>query len=475
MKSLRHIFAGTLLTLAAMLLFSACIEDGISTSASDQPSFSTDTLALGDLFTLDPSPTHRFVVYNRHDKGITISRIAFSDDPDHTFRLNVDGVSGREFNNIDIRANDSIFVFVEATLPENGNNSTSEILAHIEFVTNGVTQQVPVTASGRDIVRLMGDVRYASDTRLVADKPYHIFDSLVVEQGATLTIDPGVELYFHDASRLVVHGTLRIEGTAEHQVNLTGNRTGYVAASIPYEIMSGQWGGIEFTETSTANYISHASIRNSTYGLTLDHVVADDSGNPGLTLINSQVRNTQNYIIDALHSDLTIAGCELADASTGILHLVGGSHIVNHATIANYYLFTALGGEAVQLDHLNGDSDDTSGLPYLKADFTNCILYGNGTELSHGDLTNTDVYLRRCLLKSAGEDDDHFLGCLWDTDPIYYTVREEYLFDYRLKPDSPAIGAATPEFTLPATAADRYGVPRTTPSLGAYEPTPSQE
>lgn len=465
--------------------FTSCIEDAFTHSASDQPSFSTDTVRMGQLFTLDASPTHRFIVYNRHSKGLNISRIAFSDDPNGTFRLNVDGMSGREFNNVEIRAKDSIFIFVEATLPENNINKSVDILSHIEFLTNGVTTKMPVKATGRDAVRLKGDVRYAADTRLSAEKPYHVYDSLVVEQGATLTIPEGTELYFLDDARIVVHGTLQVDGTAKHPVSMTGNRTGFVAASIPYEIMSGQWRGIEFSTTSKANRITHATIRNSKTGLTLDHVATGDE-TPALTLVNSQVRNTQNYIICAIHSNIVAAGCELADASMGILRLVGGSHIINHCTIANYYLFTALGGPALQFGHVNEDEDageenpeqpdaDAS-LPYTTAEIANTIIYGNGTELSHGDLDNTGIYLRRCLMKSSGEDDEHFIGCIWDTDPLYFTERENYKFDYRLRPESPAIGAANPQLTLPLTATDYYGTLRSTtaPSLGAFEPAPAE-
>ena len=82
--------------------------------------------------------------------------------------------------------------------------------------------------------------------------------------------------------------------------------------------------------------------------------------------------------------------------------------------------------------------------------------------------------LQRCLLKSAGSNDEHFIDCLWDTDPLYYTDRESYVFNYRLKPSSPAIGAGDPALMNPATATDRYGVSRdaAAPALGAYEKKP---
>ena len=68
--------------------------------------------------------------------------------------------------------------------------------------------------------------------------------------------------------------------------------------------------------------------------------------------------------------------------------------------------------------------------------------------------------LQNCLLKSSGENDEHFIDCLWDKDPLYFTDREAYLFDYRLHDDSPAFGAGNPSLTLPATASDAFGTPR---------------
>lgn len=480
MTKLRNILIPIAVAAVTAIALSSCINDSMSTSPADQPTFSTDTVRLGNLFTLDASPTKSFIVYNRHDKGINISRIGFTDDHANNFRMNVDGISGRDFQNIEIRANDSIFVFVETTLPENGKNIAVDLLAHIEFLTNGVSLKLPVKATGRDVTRLKGNTRYQTDTSLSAEKPYQIFDSLVVEKDVTLTIPAGAELFFHDDARILVHGTLKVEGTAEAPVAMTGDRFGNVAASIPYEIMSGQWRGIEFTGTSQANFISHASIRNSAEGLRLDHATSSN-GIPALRIINSQIRNTKGYVIEALHSDIEAAGCELTDASSGIVRLEGGNHLFNHCTFANYYLFTALGGPALQFAHLNpentsGDDENNAALPYITASFTNSIIYGNGTELSHGDLDNTGIFLQNCLLKSAGENDEHFIDCLWEKDPLYFTDRQAYIFDYRLHSDSPAFGAGNPELTLPVTATDRLGTPRdpSAPAIGAYERQPSE-
>jgi hypothetical protein len=57
---------------------------------------------------------------------------------------------------------------------------------------------------------------------------------------------------------------------------------------------------------------------------------------------------------------------------------------------------------------------------------------------------------------------------------LYYTVREDYLFDYRLQANSPAIGAGSAELTQQLAQYDGYGNLRgRTPDLGAYVYTPS--
>ncbi len=459
----------TLVGICGLLLvmgLSSCIEDGISTDVNDQPTFSTDTLKMGPIFTEAGTPTHSFTVYNRHDKIINISQIKMRNNEDKMFRFNVDGMSGQEFQNVEIRPNDSIYVFVEATLKANGTDAPMVVERYLDFVVQGVTSTVVITAEGQDVERKKGVV-IDTDTRFAANKPYQIFDSLVVKEGVTLTLDPGVTLYFHNNATMRIEGTLVSNGTAEKPVNMTGDRIDNVVNDLPFELMSGQWAGLEFTSTSRNNYLTNTSIRNTVWGVFLDSIGVQD--NPALTLINCQLRNSQEYALASIYADIKAVGCEIADAAAGVMFLRGGNHTFNHCTFANYYLFSAFGGPAIQFDHINDKSDDFSGVPYMTADFTNSIIYGNGTELSHGDLSGTAITLRYCLLKSTGSNDDNFLSCIWGKDPLYYTVRDEYIFDYRLRSGSPAIGAGYHEYTQPEAAYDRYGLPRgTQPDLGAY-------
>lgn len=468
---MKHILNILLITIA-VLTAQSCIEDSFTDSPSDQPYFSVDTLDFGTVFTDEATPTRRFLVHNPHSKSLSISDIRLSGKDAAHFRLNVDGISGETFSGVDIRGKDSIFVFVAATLPERAGLG-EDYEAQIDVTTNGVMQSLPVVAYGLNVVRLKA-VTLDADTRLTAEKPYQIYDSLVVAPGTTLTVEAGTRLCFHDKASLIVRGTLLCEGTPEAPIVMGGDRTGNVVGDISFDIMSRQWEGIAFAPTSHANRLVCTTVRNTVGGVTIaGDPEADYSATPQLTLVNSKLTNSGDLALLAVHSAVRAIGSEFSESSAGLVALHGGTHTFNHCTFANNYLFTAIGGPAVQFTHLSFDDktgfDDGSGLPFVAADFSNCILYGLGTEMSHGDLTGTDVYFRRCLLRSAGTDDDNFLMCIWDEDPLYYTVREDYIFDYRLKPESPAIGAADPLLTLPEAATDAYGLNRgAVPDLGAY-------
>jgi len=439
------------------LVVTGCIEDGFTTSPSDQPVYSTDTLRIGTVFTAEGTPTNRFKVFNRHDKGLSISKISFRDPAmEEIFRLNVDGVSGKSFDNVEIRANDSIFVLVEATLPESGTDLPVELNAELDFVANGVTSTVVLNAFGQDVTRLV-DFKVASDMTLSGAKPYQIYDSLVVAEGATLTLDAGTTLYFHDKAELVVHGTLISNGTPDRRVNMTGDRFGQVVGRIPYEIMSGQWGGVYFYGTTRDNRLSHTSIRNSVYGVYIDSVSVD-ALDPVLTLVNCQLRNSTGAVLVANYAPVKAVGCEFAEAAKGVVYVNEGNHVFNQCTFSNNYLFAAITGPMLYLDGEN-----------VGADISNSILYGMGGEVLPSDLAGKPVYFRNCLFAAAGTDDENFINSIWDADPLFYTVREDYHFDYRLREGSPAIGAGDPSLCLPEASSDMYGLTRgNAPDVGAY-------
>lgn len=438
-----------------------CIEDNISTSPADQPEFSADTVFFGHQFSDEVTTTMMLMVYNRHDKVMSINDISLKDGGRGVFRLNVDGQSGSRFSNIEIRPNDSIYVLVSAKFDVNGSYAPIEVEDELQFLTNGVTKSVILNAVSLDVERLSDPV-ISADTHWDATHPRRIYGTLTVATGATLTLGPGVTLYFHDKACMQIDGTLIAEGTAEAPVQMRGDRLGSVVGDIPFDLMASQWDGVRFSPSSTGSRMAFTEIRNTVYGVRADTTTLD--------LTNCRLRNAAGNTLVSMHSVLTAVGCEFAEAGQGPLVLHGGEALLSNCTLSNYYLFAAITGPLLKLEHTDADNNDESSLPYLQARIENSILYGSGSECNLKSLNPTEIDIVNCLLRSKGEDDDHFISCLWDTDPLFYTVRADYLFDYRLKPESPAIGASAPAtVTLPAT--DFYGTPRQSPaSLGAYEP-----
>ena len=99
-----------------ILSVSSCRKDFSTIPSFGQLEFSRDTVFLDTIFTNIGSATYNLKVYNRGNNDITIPNIALERGTVSNYRLNVDGIPGKDFQNIDILAKDSIFIFIETTI-----------------------------------------------------------------------------------------------------------------------------------------------------------------------------------------------------------------------------------------------------------------------------------------------------------------------------------------------------------------------
>lgn len=464
------------------LTLASCIDDAMSSSPADTLTFSRDTVNFDTVFTDMGTPTARLVVHNKAKKGINISSIRFRRG-DTEFSMNVDGVSGNEFHDVEIRGRDSIYVFIECYIKATDSNAVGLVSDELEFVTNGVTQQVRVEAYGQNVTRLR-NVRVDRELTLTADRPYVVFDSLYVPSQATLKIEPGAQVLFHDGASIVVDGRMEAVGETGKMIQLRGDRLDNVLPDVAYDIMAGQWKGIRIGAESYGNRMEYVDMRSTMEGLTLDSCA--DQSRQKLTLLNSWLHNSQGNVLTSRYAKVDAYGCCFSEAAGAVVALHGGDHRFLQCTIANNYLFSAIRGALLSLYHvLPPDSFDAplNSRPLMKASFENCIIYGlgsdlNTSQLNKGDLTGSDVYFRNVSFKSAGSDDYNFIECMWETDPDFYTIRPEYYFNYRLKEDSPVRDAGNPAYVDAIVATDMDGVSRLSagrPSLGAYQYSPQRE
>ena len=444
-----------------------CIEDIFTSSPQDVLAFSTDTLSFDTVFTDLGTPTARLKVFNHAKKSVNISSIGMR-EPDTYFQMNVDGQSGRTFHDVEIRGGDSIFIFVECKLPEQKVNTPQLTSDAIVFITNGVEQQVELEAWGQNVRRLRGE-RIEADTRFTDELPIVVFDSLVVEKGAKLSLDPGVQLLFHDKAAMRVRGQLEAVGTAEKPIHLRGDRLDKALVNAPYDLFAGQWEGVTIAPESYGNRLEYVNMRSTVYGLRLDSVA--DASRSKLLMVNSWLHNSQGTVLEAKYASVQAYGCCFSEAADNVVALYGGEYDFGQCTFSNYYLFAVPAAPIVGLYHVL-PSKALCELPLMTASFDNCIIYGMPGDLNEGDLNDTNVYLRYTLLRSEGSDDEHFISCLWGADPLFYTDRPEYVFNYRVRPESPAIGAGAPQYVPALSRSDMYGVDRLAagaPTLGAFQ------
>ena len=462
----RHLLWIVAVACSVMLLaFTSCIEDGFTTSPSDKLAFNMDTVAFDTVITLQGTATKQMVVYNRSKKQINISSIKVAGIATNGhFHLNVDGVRGDEFQNVEIRGNDSIFIFIEAYLDEMEKDEPTLLEDRLEFVTNGNAQKVLLTAWGQDVVRLKGDT-IDHDMHFTANKPYLIYDTVFVKEGATLNIDAGATLLFHDKAAMRCAGQMLANGTAEEPITFRGDRLDRVVGSTSFDIMSGQWEGIIFTPPTMNNVLQHVIMKGSSIGM---HCSADgETTECALKLVNCVLTNSASTCLAAQDCYVQLIGTEISDAAEVVTYFKGCKVLASQCTFANYYLFKVPSWPIVYFDV---EADD-GGMGNIMADFNNCIIYGLSPDINIGTLDDYDIYLRYCLLKSAGADDDHFINCVWAGDPHFLTVRDEYLFDYRLGNESDAIGKGNPDLCPAEARYDRYGNDRLASGaidLGAY-------
>lgn len=444
-----------------------CISDEFTDSPSDVLAFSVDTLRFDTVFTDVGTPTARLKVFNRASKSINISSIRLRND-DGVFSMNVDGVSGKVFENIEIRANDSIFIFVECRINENTDKRPFKVEGHMDFLTNGVSQTVNLLAYGQNVTRLRG-VTIDSDVTFTDDLPYVVFDTLRVAKSATLTLSPGTRLLFHDKGILQVDGRLLAIGAEGKMIEMRGDRLDNVLPDVGYEILAGQWQGVRFGAESFGNRMEYVEMQSSAHGVIVDSCGIIDRNK--LTLVNSWLHNSQGNVLRSEHSWVDAYGCCFSDAGEAVVYLRGGVHDLVQCTLANNYLFSISTESILTLSHLSWQDSSGVANPLMKANFNNCIIYGITSPLTPGDLEGTDVYMRNVLLGVGGSDDNHFISCLWDMNPEFETVRDDYYFNYHLKDNSPAIGAGNPEYVTPECQVDMDGINRLewgNPALGAY-------
>jgi hypothetical protein len=497
----------TILFLGILISLASCREDFSTERSSGKLEFSKSKIYLDTVFTNIGSSTYTLKVYNRSNKDISIPTVQLGKGLGSKYRLMVDGrtENGKIFNNVELLANDSLYIFIETTVDIASANPTSLTYDDQILFDSGTNQQkVDLTTLIQDANfifpnRTLSPTVYetisvngfqagtrghnltATELNWTNTKPYVIYGNVVVPTGSTLNIAAGTRVYFHSDATLIVNdgATLNIAGglnvfdpisgaiTTKNEVSFEGDRL-----EPSFEDTPGQWGAV-FILSNNNNTINHLTLKNATLGI----YAVSNVNVPKLTIDNSQFYGCSNFGI--LARDSFIRGRNIVINSAGqasLACLEGGDYDFTHCTFNNNWQSSSQ--RAVILTD-NFTIGTTIIVSNLISNFKNCIIYGstNNNELfldKKGSSFSTTF--SNCLVKLSDSNSNLSNPVLYDAirNPTFNNLRNlnptfknPAKNKLNLLVGSAAIGTAN--FSN-SNFLDVLGLTRTNPSdIGAYK------
>lgn len=484
----------TIILISILILaisFGACRKDFNTTASSGSLRFSKDTVFLDTIFTNIGSSTYNLKVYNDGSDDIHIPTIGLGRGTNSNFRLMVDGIPGQYFENVEIKAEDSLFIFVETTVDILDYSATATEFLYkdsIVFDSNSNIQDVKLLTLVKDAEPIFpptledGELNdfelTTAQLHWTNTKPYIIYGYPKVPDGETLIIDPGTRVHFHRNSGLIVENgaTILADGALstdqellENEIIFEGDRLEPIFSDIP-----GQWGTIWLQEGSTNNLFDYVTIKNGTIGIRSDF----NDGDLTTTFTNTQIYNhsVNGLLVIDGHiegNNMVVSNC--GQATVNIAH--GGTYDFTHCTFTNYWNSGFRSFPTLAISDWLGNSAD-----HLYANFTNCIIYGNEylevlfDQQSNGDF---EFNFKNCLIRFNDFNNQYGNNPFYNfNDPTYYSnslINQDPVFLNKFNNEFQVEEAVSPAdntgFEVTPSFPDIVNTTRTTGNydIGAYQ------
>lgn len=481
-----------IITILSIISISSCKKDELLTDSSARLKFSEDTILFDTVFVSIGSVTKNFRIYNTYDQPLKISSIRLAGGNSSLFRLNVNGLPGKSFSDVEIRGGDSIWVFVEVTIDPNSSILPYIVQDSIVFETNGNIQDLDLVAWGQNAHFFVAKRQNINlppyvliDTNLNASVtwdntlPYVVYGGYaVVDSTQTLTIQPGTQIHFSNSGGLWVYkgGTLKVQGTKEDPVVFQGLRREQALQEEP-----GQWDRIWINDGGN-NEINYAIIKNGFIGLQCE-TLFEPQMNESLKLTNTDIRNmsgfgifARNFVIEGWNN--VIKNCGLYCAALSI----GGDYRFTHCTFGNFWRFGQRSTPAIYINNYAINASNSAvPVDLVRADFKNSIIYGNNDnelELDFKSGALSAFNFSYCIIKADQNTPTNVAGfdnIFRNNNPNF---KDTYDHDLRLDTLAFAREKGNPAYVTtgvtPPMDVDISGNPRpspgsTNPDLGAYD------
>ncbi|MEC7863752.1 MAG: hypothetical protein VYB55_01655 [Bacteroidota bacterium] len=476
-----------LFSIAVLLLicFFSCKKEMELTSRKAALHFSNDTILFDTIFTTVGSITHHLKIYNRNDFGVRTNISITGDDAD-LYAMNVDGITADELSNIEIPANDSIFIFVEVRIDPNGVNTPLITNAEITFNTGGKKQSVDLVAYGQDAyfhtANTFGEIIDGSDTLRFwyhaldcnevwnNDKPHVIYGYVIIDPGCQFTINEGTQVYLHKNSGILVGnpfsefagGTIKVNGTFGNEVVFQGDRL-----DEWYDNSPGQWDRIWLMPGSIDNTINYAIVKEGSIGIHADTI---GNNNPTAIINNTIIEDMTAIGILGQGANLEVSNTIVSNCGQySVVCNIGGDYNFTHCTFANFWNLGTRNTPSILLNNYYEDSYGNLHIRDLNsANFTNCIIDGGlSTEIefqenSSGIFNYTFDHSLIKIDPKTNTNTANYINIIKNEDPDFKDTDER---DFHLTAESPCVDAGKFTFFLE----DIEGNIRSAADLGAFE------
>lgn len=420
-------------------------DDSFTTDSSARLTMATDTIKMDTVFSGIGTRTYDFWVYNHAGDGIRLSSVRLAQGNQTGFRVNVDGSYldnslGAVVNDLEVRKDDSIRVFVELTAPRNGKFEPQLVEDQIVFrLESGVEQRVVLRGHAWDAVE-MRNVVIDSDSVIESRQPVIVYGGLQVNKGATLTIK-NTTLFFHDGKGIDVYGRLMTDS-----VTMRGDRLDHMFDYLPYDRVSGQWGkngGVIFHESSTGNILKNTEIRNAgDFGVVCDSAGIDENV-LRLDMLRCVIHNSKGTGLSCTNANIRARECQFSNAQGDCIYINGGKALISRCTLAQFYIFAGGHGAALNIEN---------GTPLIDFLCDSSIVTGYDKDVFTGVIDSTvlhNYHFSHTLLRTPRVetgDSVNYTNVIWETpsDTIqgaqhFILVDDKNLkYDFHLDSKSPA-------------------------------------
>lgn len=453
--------------LVALALFS-CKKDSFITSGDARLNISTDSLRFDTVFTSVGSVTQSFKIRNDNEQMLRLSNVKLMGGSSSPFKININGIAANELSNIDIAAEDSIYIFVSVTVDPTTANLPFILSDSISVQYNGNQRWVQLEAYGQN-ARFMNGSIISSNTTWDNTRPYVILDFLNVAPGVTLTILPGTKIYAHANAPIIVDGTLNATGTANNKIVFAGDRL-----DAPYRDFPAGWPGIIFRSSSLDNYMQFVDVKNAYQAIVVDQPASNAA--PKLTMQQCIINNAFDAGIFASNSSVAASNLLISNCANNIFVQGGGNYVFTHCTAAsfsnNFLLHKTPVLSLSNYTVVNGNPVANN----LQAAFTNCIFWGDNGFVDNEIIVNKEgatpfaVNISNSLYRANIDPaNTTFSNAIKNQDPLFDSIDvSNRYYDFR-HTKSPAPGVDAGVATSVTKDLDNNTRPVNLPDMGCYE------